>query len=45
MIEIRNEKIVINGYAICDEEELLAICDKAKKYDEIKASFKGGDSQ
>jgi len=42
MIEIKNEKLVIDGYAIGTESEILAICNKAKKYDEIKSSF-GGD--
>jgi hypothetical protein len=46
MIEIRNKKVIIDGYAIGNEEELLAICNKAKKFDDLKASFeKRGDVQ
>ena len=41
-IEIRNEKLIIDGYTIGNEEELIAICEKAVKYDELKASFKVG---
>ena len=41
-IEIRNEKLIIDGYTIGNEEELIAICEKAVKYDELKASFKEG---
>lgn len=44
MIEIRNEKLCIDGVAIGDEDTILAICDKAKKFDDLKANFeKGGD--
>jgi len=42
MIEIKNQKLIINGYAIGDETEILAICNKAKKFDELKSTF-GGD--
>ena len=44
-MEIKNEKLYIDGYAIGDEERLIEIFDKANKYDELKASFEGGDSQ
>ena len=44
MIEIRNEKVIIDGYTIGNEEELLTICEKAEKWDEFKANFKGGES-
>ena len=44
-MEIRNEKLYIDGYAIGNEERLIEIFDKANKYDELKASFeKGGDA-
>ena len=40
MLEIRNEKLVIDNYIIGDEEDLIKIFDKANKYDEIvKSSF------
>jgi len=45
MIEIKNQKLIINGYAIGDENKILAELNKAKKYDELKATFNGGDSQ
>ena len=45
MIEIKNSNIIIDGHAIGDEETLLAIMAKAKKYDELKATFTGGDSE
>ena len=45
MIEIRNNDLIVDGISIGNEEKLLAIMDKAKKYDELKAHFKGGDSQ
>ena len=38
-LEIRNEKLYVNGKAIGDEERLFIIFDKAIKYDEVKASF------
>ena len=43
-LEIRNEKLIIDGYVIGDEERLLSIFDKANKYDELKAqtNSKGG---
>ena len=37
MLEIRNEKLIIDGYVIGDEERLLSIFEKANKYDELKA--------
>ena len=45
MIEIRNSNLIIDGHTIGDEETILAICTKAKKYDELKANFNGGESQ
>lgn len=45
MIEIRNSELVIDGHAIGNEEKILAALNKAKKYDELKATFNGGDSQ
>lgn len=45
MIEIRNSNLIIDGHSIGDEETILAIMDKAKKYDELKTHFEGGDSQ
>lgn len=45
MIEIRNEKVVIDGYIIGNEEELIKICEKADKWDELKANFENrGDA-
>ena len=41
MLEIRNEKLVIDGYAIGGKEELLAIFKKARAYDKLKADFRG----
>ena len=38
-LEIRNEKLYIDGKAIANEEELLIIFDKAIKYDECKPIF------
>lgn len=43
MIEIRNNQLIINDYVIGDEERILAICNKAKKFDELKADFNGGE--
>ncbi|WP_296852656.1 hypothetical protein [uncultured Methanobrevibacter sp.] len=37
MIEIRNQKLIMDGYTIGDEERLLTIFDKANKYDELIA--------
>lgn len=47
MLEIRNEKLIIDGYVIGDEERLLSIFEKANKYDELKAetNFKKEASQ
>ena len=42
MLEIRNEKLIIDGYVIGDEERLLSIFDKANKYDELKAKTNFG---
>lgn len=43
MLEIRNNKLIIDGYTIGDEERLLSIFDKANKYDEIvQATFEEG---
>ena len=45
MLEIRNKKLIIDGYVIGDEERLLSIFEKANKYDELKAETnfeKGG---
>ena len=36
MIEIRNQKLYIDGQAIGDEERLLQLFDKAIKYEECK---------
>lgn len=41
-IEIRNEKLIIDGYTIGNEQDIIDICEKAVKYDELKASFKEG---
>lgn len=38
-VEIRNQKLYIDGHAIGDEERLIEIFDKALKYDELKATF------
>jgi len=44
-MEIRNQKLIIDGYVIGDEERLLSIFDKANKYDEIvKATFEEGEA-
>jgi len=44
-MEIKNEKLYIDGYAIGDEERLIEIFDKANKYDELKATFENrGDA-
>ena len=37
MLEIRNQKLIMDGYVIGDEERLLSIFDKANKYDELIA--------
>ena len=37
LIEIRNKKLIMDGYVIGDEERLLSIFEKANKYDELKA--------
>ena len=37
LIEIRNQKLIMDGYVIGDEERLLSIFEKANKYDELKA--------
>lgn len=42
MLEIRNKKLIIDGYVIGDEERLLSIFDKANKYDELKAKTNFG---
>lgn len=42
MLEIRNEKLIMDGYVIGDEERLLSIFDKANKYDELKAKTNFG---
>ncbi|WP_296882253.1 hypothetical protein [uncultured Methanobrevibacter sp.] len=44
MLEIKNQKLIIDGYVIGDEDKLLSIFDKANKYDEIVATFKEGDA-
>jgi len=45
MLEIRNEKLHIDGHAIGDEDYLLTLFEKAVKYDELKeANFKEGDA-
>lgn len=36
-LEIRNKKLIMDGYVIGDEERLLSIFEKANKYDELKA--------
>lgn len=38
-LEIRNEKLYVNGKAIGNEERLFTIFDKAIKYDECKPIF------
>lgn len=38
-LEIRNQKLYIDGKAIGDEERLLHLFDKAIKYDECKPIF------
>jgi len=40
MIEIRNDCLYIDGIAIGTEEEIVATCDKANCYDELKTNFK-----
>lgn len=46
MLEIRNEKLIIDGYVIGDEERILSIFEKANKYDEIvKSDFLKGGQQ
>ena len=45
LLEIRNQKLCIDGNTIGDEEKLLAIFEKAIKYDELmETTFKGGDA-
>ena len=44
-LEIRDEKLIIDGYVIGDEEKLIKIFDKANKYDELtETTFKEGDA-
>ena len=45
LLEIRNQKLCIDGNAIGDEEKLLTIFEKAIKYDELmETTFKDGDA-
>lgn len=39
MLEIKNQKLYIDGKAIGNEERLLHLFDKAIKYDECKSIF------
>ena len=47
MLEIRNEKLIINDYVIGDEARLIEIFNKANKYDELVKDtiFKKGGQQ
>lgn len=47
MLEIRNQKLLIDGMVIGDEDHLFEQFEKAAKYDEVMAAtnFKGGESQ
>lgn len=44
MIEVRDNTLYKDGNAIANEQELMTIFEKAIKYDEVTAIFKG-DSQ
>lgn len=44
MIDLRNEILFIDNVLIGDEERIMELLSKAKKYDKIKANFKGGDA-
>ena len=45
MIEVKDNKLFIDGKSIGDENRILTICEKAVKYDELKATFEnGGDA-
>ena len=43
MIEVKEQTLIIDGHAIGNEDEILAIIDKANCFDELKANFNGGD--
>ena len=44
MLEIRNQKLYIDGKAIGDEDYLFEQFEKAVKYDEAKETIFGGDA-
>ena len=44
MIEIRDNKLVIDDLIVGDENKIVEICEKAVKYDELKANFKDGET-
>lgn len=44
MIDIRDERLFIDNLLVGDEERLIEILSKAKKYDQIKANFQEGDA-
>ena len=45
MIDIRDERLFIDNCLVGDENYILGILAKAKKYDQIKANFeKDGDA-
>lgn len=42
MIEIRDDKLVVNSHVIGDEDQIMTILEKAQKWDEYEeAIFKG----
>jgi len=45
MIDIRDERLFIDNCLVGDENYILRILAKAKKYDILKARIKDGDSQ
>lgn len=45
MIEVRDNILYVNDIRIGDETKLVEICEKADKWDELKASFENrGDA-
>lgn len=44
MIEVRDDILYVDNIRIGDETKLVEICEKADKWDELKANFKGGDA-
>lgn len=44
MMKIDENTLHINGEPIGNERQILDICDKANKWDELKANFEKGDS-